>query len=83
MDVERKGTKIIIDLDKEEDAAGLWAVLAQQPTRVTPEAFTQGQFIYNWLYAAVLKLASNYQQESTIRSQSAETMTRQRKSRKQ
>jgi hypothetical protein len=73
MHVDRKGTQLVIDLDKKEDALGLFAVLTSNQTSVTPEIWAQGQWLYGWLYSAVQKLAANFPQESSIKTQSAET----------
>ena len=74
MHVDRKGTQITIDLDKPEDAIGLFAVLNGNQSSVTPEIWAHGQWLYGWLYAAVGKLASNFTQESSIKTQSSEAL---------
>ena len=74
MHLDRKGTQIIIDLDKEEDAVGLFAVLSNQQ-QVTPDALSRGKQIWEWFYASVYKLANNYRPESAVGSQSVETLS--------
>lgn len=73
MEVNRVGTKITIDLNKEEDARGLYAVLTQ--SQVSPEVYANGDWLYKWFFNAVQKLALNYPHESSIQSQSMETMS--------
>lgn len=74
MELNRKGSQIIIDLDKEEDAMGLFAVLSNQH-QVSPEVLAHGQQIYQWLYLSVHKLAQNYGVEKDTKTMSAETLT--------
>ncbi len=73
MHLDRKGTQIIIDLDKEEDAVGLFAVLSNQH-QIDPAVLAHGQEIYKWFYSSVAKLAANYGAEQSVVTQSAETI---------
>lgn len=74
MDLVRKGSQIIIDLDKEQDALGLYAVMSGQPQTVSPEVFAHGQQLYQWLFTSVHKLAQNHGIEKSPITMSAETM---------
>lgn len=60
------GAEVVIDFEKDE-AAGLFAVMANTPGSVSPEAFTKGQEIYAWFYQNVQKLAVNYDQETAVK----------------
>ena len=60
MDLYRKGSEITVDLDKQEDVMGLWAVMTNNQASVPPEVFQKGQQIYAWFYEQVLQLASNH-----------------------
>jgi hypothetical protein len=64
MDIQRKGSEIIIDLDKEEDAIGLYAVLSGQSQGIAKEVIEKGQLIYAWLYGEVQRLAQFFPTET-------------------
>lgn len=74
MELKRIGTQLIIDLDKEEDAVGLFAVLSNQ-RQVAPDVLAHGTKIWEWFYSNVYKLASRYTPESSIATQSAEVLS--------
>lgn len=75
MEVNRQGSKIVMILDKEEDAVGLFAVLANQQASVTPEVFEHGKWLYSWFFKSVNLLAANYGAESSASTMSGETMS--------
>ena len=67
MDIQRKGSEIIINLDKEEDAVGLYAVLSSQGQGVAKETLEKGQFIYSWFYTEVQRLAQYFNAETATK----------------
>lgn len=73
MHLNRKGKEIVIALDSEEEAIGLHAFLSGTVHTVSPEIASKGQFIYNWFFSAIQKLAQSYKTEKTTATQSAET----------
>lgn len=75
MEVNRRGSQIIMTLDKEEDAVGLYAVLANQPGSVTPEVLEHGRWLYAWFFKSVNLLAANHGVESSTNTMSGETMS--------
>lgn len=73
MEVKRVGSTITLDLNTEEDAVGLFAVLTSRTNAVSPQTLEKGHWLYGWLYGAVQKLAQNYGAESKLVTQSEET----------
>lgn len=65
--VQRKSSELTIDLDKKEDALGLYAVLSGNPGSVPPELLKKGQEIYNWFFESVQKLAINFEEETRLK----------------
>lgn len=76
MEVDRKGNKLTIQLDTAEEAIGLFAVLSGTTKNVKPEIVEKGQWLYQWFYKSVEKLYSNYKDESSVRSMSFESLSR-------
>lgn len=72
-EVDRKGSRITVDLDKEEDALGLYAVMTNNPGSVSKEVFEKGQWLYSWFFGSVHKLAAAHGVESSVVTMSAET----------
>lgn len=64
MDLNRLGSQITLDLDKQEDAAGLYAYITNTPAAVSPEAFAKGQQIYAWFYENLHTLVTNFERET-------------------
>lgn len=64
MDLNRLGSQITIDLDKPEDAAGLFAFMTNAPATVPPEVFAKGQQIYAWFFENLQTLATNFERET-------------------
>ena len=64
MDMYRVGSEITVDLEKKEDAIGLYAVMTGKQNEVPPEVWERGQRIYSWLFQNVEKLAVNYETET-------------------
>lgn len=74
MDVNRKGNQLTISFDTEEEAIGLNAYLSGTVHEVSPEIASKGQWIYNWFFTAVNKLATNFKIEKSVSTMSHETM---------
>ncbi len=75
MEMNRKGSQIILELDKEESAVGLFAVLSGRHDLVTPEVLKYGQEVYAWFFGSVQRLATNYTKESSVNTMSHETLS--------
>lgn len=66
MDLTTLGTEILVDLDIEYDAAGLHAVMSNNPGSVSQEVFERGQYIYAWLYNEIARIAGDYRQATAV-----------------
>lgn len=73
MDVQRKGNTITIVFD-EQEAVGLYAILTQNHQGVAPMLLEKGNFMYAWFFSQVQKLATSFETEKTVYTQSPETM---------
>ncbi len=62
--VKRLSSELTIDLDREQDAKGLYAFLTSNPSSVSPEDFAMGERIYKWFFESVQKLTENYNKET-------------------
>ncbi len=75
MEMNRKGSQIVLELDKEESAMGLFAVLSGRQDLVTPEVFKHGQEIYTWFFGSVQRLATNYSKEKSVSTMTGEVLS--------
>lgn len=73
MEVNRKGNELTIVLSSEEEAVGLYAYLSGTIHEVPQETAQKGAWIYGWFFAAVQKLATNFNNEKSVSTMSSET----------
>lgn len=73
MHVNRKGNEVMIAFDTEEEAQGLYAYLTGTIHTVPEATAAKGQWLYNWFFTAVQKLAINFHVEKDVKTQSNET----------
>lgn len=74
MHVNHCGKDLVIGFDSQEEAAALYAVLTNTPQTVSPEALARGQWMYAWFFNQVQRMAQSFDQESSLKTQSPETM---------
>lgn len=67
MNLQRTRNEITIDLNQEEDAAGLFAFLTNNPSSVSPEVFARGQQIYGWLFRELDFLSTHFVAETEVK----------------
>ncbi len=75
MEVNRRGNEITIVLTSEEEAIGLYAYLSGTIHEIPQETAAKGAWLYGWFFAAIQKLALNFQQEKSVSTMSSENLT--------
>lgn len=73
MHVNRKGNEVTVAFDTEDEAKGLYAYLTGTVHEVPQAMAEKGQWLYSWFFAAIQKLAFNFDIEKNIKTQSPET----------